>query len=144
MTLCDERTQSLQCGLPEGSIFFSQHSYSSRAPLDSSRLGKQKDAISKRQHVSSKNNRFCKGKIQREAAIARRVQIVSEVSTGVNRCEQVGKGVKSFDQVFIPALRQSYQNRCEVLFFLEGESHASQIKPTLRRSYTINTLSKSP
>ena len=38
----------------------------------------------------------------------------------------VGTGVKSLDQVLIPALRWSYQNRCEVLIFLEGESHASQ------------------
>ena len=66
------------------------------------------------------------------------------VLTGVNRCEQVGTGVKSFDQVLIPALRRSYQNRCEVLFFLEGESHASQIWRTLRQSYTISTLSKTP
>ena len=67
--------------------------------------------------------------------------------TGVNGCEQVGQvgtGVKSFDQVLIPALRRSYQNRCEVLFFLDCESHASQIWPTLRQSYTISTLSKSP
>ena len=35
--------------------------------------------------------------------------------------------MESFEQVLIPALRRSYQNRCEVLFFLEGESHASQI-----------------
>ena len=39
---------------------------------------------------------------------------------------------------------RSYQNRCEVLFFLESETHASQIWPTLRKSYTISTLSKSP
>ena len=32
----------------------------------------------------------------------------------------VGTGVKSLDQVLITALRWSYQNRCEVLFFLEG------------------------
>ena len=51
--------------------------------------------------------------------------------------------MKSFDKVLIPALRRSFQNRCEVLFFLEGESHASQIWPTLRQSYTISTLSKS-
>ena len=43
----------------------------------------------------------------------------------------VGTGVKSLDQVLIPALRRSYQNRCEVLFFLEGESHASQISTGL-------------
>ena len=49
--------------------------------------------------------------------------------------------MKSVEQVIIPALRRSYQNRCEVLFFLEGESHASQIWPTLRKSYTISTLS---
>ena len=54
-----------------------------------------------------------------------------------NRCEKFGP-------VLIPALRRSYQNRCEVLFFLEVESHASQIWPTLRQSYTISTLSKSP
>ena len=45
----------------------------------------------------------------------------------MNIWEQVGTGVESFEQVLIPALRRSYQNRCEVLFFLEGESHASQI-----------------
>ena len=56
----------------------------------------------------------------------------------------VGTGVKTLDQVLIPALRRSYQNRCEALFFFEGESHASQIWPTLRQSYTISTLSKSP
>ena len=50
--------------------------------------------------------------------------------------------MKSFDQVLIPALRRSYQNRGELLFFLEGESHASQIWRTLRQSYTISTLSK--
>ena len=35
-------------------------------------------------------------------------------------------------------------NHCLVvtLFFLEGETHASQIWPTLRKSYTISTLSK--
>ena len=33
--------------------------------------------------------------------------------------------MNSFDQVLIPALRRSYQDRCEVLFFLEGESHTS-------------------
>ena len=54
-----------------------------------------------------------------------------------NRCEKFGP-------VLIPALRRSYQNRCEVLFFLEGESHASQNWPTLRQSYTISPLSKSP
>ena len=52
--------------------------------------------------------------------------------------------MKSFDQVLNPALRRSYQNRCEVLFFLKGESHASQIWRTLRQSYTISTLSKTP
>ena len=41
-------------------------------------------------------------------------------------------------------LEGSTQNRCEVLFFLEGETHASQIWPALRKSYTIGTLSKSP
>ena len=40
--------------------------------------------------------------------------------------------------------RDRHQNRCEVLFLLEGETHASQIWPTLRKSYTISTLSKSP
>ena len=64
--------------------------------------------------------------------------------TGANRCEQMGTGVKSFDKVLILALRRSYRNRCEVLFFLEGESHASQIWRTIRRSYTISTLSKTP
>ena len=39
----------------------------------------------------------------------------------------VGTGVKSVDQVSMAALRRSYQNSCEVLFFLEVESHASQI-----------------
>ena len=34
--------------------------------------------------------------------------------------------------------------RCEVLFYLEGESNASQIWRTLRQSYTISTLSKMP
>ena len=33
----------------------------------------------------------------------------------MNRCEQVGTGVKSFDQVSIPVLRRSDQNRCEVV-----------------------------
>ena len=56
----------------------------------------------------------------------------------------VGTGVKSLDQVLIPALRRSYQDRCEVLFSVEGESHARQIWLTLRQSYTISTLSKSP
>ena len=37
-----------------------------------------------------------------------------------------------------------HQNRCEVMFFLEGETHASQIWPTLRKSYTISTQTKSP
>ena len=50
--------------------------------------------------------------------------------TGVNRCEQV-----LFPVLII--LRRSYQNRCEVLFFLEDESHASQIRPTLQQSYRI-------
>ena len=55
----------------------------------------------------------------------------------MNSCEPVGTGVKGFDQVLIPALRRLYKNKCEVLFFLEGESHDSQIWPTLRQSYTI-------
>ena len=42
----------------------------------------------------------------------------------------MGTGVKSFDQVLIPALSQSYQNRCEVVFFLNRESNALQIWPT--------------
>ena len=46
---------------------------------------------------------------------------------GGNRWEQVGTGVKNFDQVLIATLRRSYQNRCEVLFFLEGQLHASEI-----------------
>ena len=50
----------------------------------------------------------------------------------------------NFDHVLIPALRRSYQDWCEVLFYLEGESHARQICLTLRQSYTISTLSKSP
>ena len=58
----------------------------------------------------------------------------------MNRFEQVGTGVKSFDKVLIPALRRSYQSRWDVLFFLDGESHAIQIWPTLRRSYPISTL----
>ena len=57
---------------------------------------------------------------------------------------EVGTGVKSLDQVLIPAPRRSYQNRCEVLFFLEGELHASQIWCTLRQSYTISPLSIRP
>ena len=36
----------------------------------------------------------------------------------------------NFDQVLIPAVRRSYQDRCEVLFFLNRESHALQIWPT--------------
>ena len=40
--------------------------------------------------------------------------------------------------------RDQHQNWCEVWFFLEGETHASQIWPALRKSYTISTLSKSP
>ena len=56
----------------------------------------------------------------------------------------MGTGVKRFDQVFIAALRRFNQNRCEALFLLEGETHASQIWPTLRQNYTISTLSKSP
>ena len=100
------------------------------------------------------NNSFRKGKIQWETAIAQRAWIVTEVWTGLNRCEnvkrcewvwtggnrweQVGTGVRSFDQVL------TSPNRCEILFFLEGESHASKIWPTLWKSYTISTLSKSP
>ena len=38
--------------------------------------------------------------------------------------------------------RDRHQNRCEVLFFLEDETHARQIWLTLRKSYTISTLSK--
>ena len=33
---------------------------------------------------------------------------------------------------------------CTSMFCLEGETQASQIWPTLRKSYTISTLSKSP
>ena len=46
--------------------------------------------------------------------------------------------------VFKHGLLDRHQNRCEVLFFLEGGTHARQIWPTLRKSYTISTLSKSP
>ena len=70
-------------------------------------------------------------------ALKRGVNRCERVGTGVNRCEQVVTGVKSFDQVLIPALRRSYENRCVVLFFLEGESHPSQILPTLRQTYAI-------
>ena len=42
----------------------------------------------------------------------------------------------SFDQV------QTSQNRFEALFFLDGQSHALQILPTLQRSSSIRTLSK--
>ena len=51
----------------------------------------------------------------------------------------VGTGVKSLYQVLIPA---SYQNRCEVLFFLEGETHASQIWPTLRKATPLLHFTK--
>ena len=40
--------------------------------------------------------------------------------------------------------RNRHQNRCEVYFFLEGETHASQIWPTLRKSYTISPPSSHP
>ena len=46
----------------------------------------------------------------------------------------MGTGVKKFYQVLYLALRRSYQNRCEVLFFLEGEWHASKIWPTLQQA----------
>ena len=39
-------------------------------------------------------------------------------------------------------LEGSTSERCEVPFFLEGETNASQIWPTLRKSYTNGTLSK--
>ena len=45
-----------------GSDIFFGYSYSSRTPLDSSRLGEQNYAISKRLQVKSKNNSFQKGK----------------------------------------------------------------------------------
>ena len=69
MTLCDERTWSLQYGLPEESTFILRYSYSRHTPLDSSRLGEQKYAVSTRQHITLKNNSFRKGKFQRETAI---------------------------------------------------------------------------
>ena len=42
------------------------------------------------------------------------------------------------------SLRDRHQNTCEVLFFLEGETHASQIWPTLRKSYTISKTFQKP
>ena len=50
----------------------------------------------------------------------------------------MGKGVKSFDQVW------TSQNRCEVLFFLHGESHAIQILPTPQKpTYRYLTVPRS-
>ena len=65
--------------------------------------------------------------------------IVPEVWTGVNRSEQLWSGVNSWERVwtgwrvnrwekFWPGLNKS--DRCEVLFFLDGESHALQVLPT--------------
>ena len=79
------------------------------------------------------NNSFRKGKIQWETAIAQRAWIVTEVWTGLNRCEKVSTGVKRFEQVW------TCQNSCEVRFFLNRESHALQILPTLWRSYTLRS-----
>ena len=131
------RSTELYDALLEGSTIFFYRSSTSRTSLVRSGLAEFKYAFFSRTGRNAK-------KFRHSNQVWTVVNRCEQVWTGVNRCEQVGSGRKSFDQVFIPALRRSYQNRCEVLFFLEGESHDSQIWPTLRQSYTISTLSKSP
>ena len=132
-------------GLLGRSTFLFHYSYKCQTPLESSWFGQLKYAISPSKDLRSKNNSSLKGKIHQETARS---------LWGMNSCEQVWTGVKTFvsgfEEVWTGVSRceevwtlWTSQNRCEVLFFLDRKPHAAQILPTLRWSCSISTLSKS-
>ena len=77
-------------GLLEESTFWFHDSYTCRTPLESSRLGLLKYAVSPSKDLRSKNNRSLNGKTDSRTRKCNCVKsVVSEVWTVVNRCEQV-------------------------------------------------------
>ena len=96
-------------GSLEGSTILLQYSSITRTPLESSWLGELKYAISAGKDIILKNKSIVKCK----KMTARRAYMVTVLWTGLDRFVQVWAS----------------QNRCEVLFFCNRESHALQIWP---------------
>ena len=97
----------LKHGLLEGSTCLFQYSSMTRAPLESCRLGELKYAISPGEDVRLKNK-------------------------SVQKCKKWHCATSVHGHCIVRRSRQVWasQNRCEVLSFLNCESHALQIWPT--------------
>ena len=104
-------------GLLEGSTFLFQYSCMTCAPLETSPLGELKYAISPGKDVRLKN------------------KSVRKCKKGYCHTNVHGQGIVRWSgQVW------TSQNRCEVLFFLNGESHALQIWPTPKPACSFLTV----
>ena len=107
-------------GLLEGSTFLFQYSSMTRVPLESCGLGELKCAISAGYDVILKNKSIRK---------CRKWQCETSVH---GHCV-----VRRSWQVW------TSQNRCEVLFFLNRETHALQIWPTPKPACSFLTVPRS-
>ena len=151
MTWCDERTWSLQYGLPERSIFFSTHllkpctvgqlSIRWAKICNFNKIARKIEKQQFSQRENSTRNCHCVKSVDSPWGVNRCEQVwtgvngCEQVWTFVNSCEQVwtvGTGVNWWEQVWKVSTRfeqvGTSQNRCEVLFFPDREWHTLQIR----------------